>query len=89
MLKDWPNDGWKRKGNNASLMEQLDCFIGKPLEVVKKELDNKGYNVIVKENSLSKIKTDYQLVVLAKKISETEIELIVGDFLINIENKIN
>jgi len=70
-------------------MEQLDCFIGQPLEVIKKELENKGYKVVVKENSLPKIQTDYKLVVLAKKLSETEIELIVGDFLINIENKIN
>jgi len=70
-------------------MEQLDSFIGKPVDVVKTELESKGYKVVVKENSLPKIQTDYKLIVLAKNIDDKVIELIVGDFLINIENKIN
>ena len=68
---------------------ELDCFIGKPLNIVKQELENKGFIVKVSENSLSKIQTDYKLVVSLKLLSEKEIELIVGDFLINIENKID
>lgn len=70
-------------------MENFDCFICKPLPIVKKDLEELGYKVVVTKNSLTKIKTDYELVVSIRKLKEKELELIVGDFLINIENKIN
>lgn len=70
-------------------MENLNELIGEPLEIAQKKLEEKGYEVVVKINSLPKIQTDYKLVTLARKLNDKEVELIVGDFLINIENKIN
>ena len=69
-------------------MENFDSFIGKPLPIVKKHFEDLGYKVTVTKNSLTKIQTDYELVVSMRKLNEKEVELIVGDFLINIENKI-
>ena len=66
----------------------FESYIGEPLEKVKKELEEKGYNVILKENSLPKIKTDYKLVTLVKLLEGNNVMVLFGDFLINIENKI-
>ncbi len=67
-------------------MEKLDlsCFIGEPLEDVKKTLSDKGLNIIIKEFLKPKMKTDSKLVVVAKYINANTIELVVGDFLINL-----
>ena len=67
----------------------LEKYLGEPLEKVKKELEEQGFKVLVNENSLMKIQTDYKLVVSIKKQDNKVVELIVGDFLINIENKID
>ena len=48
----------------------FECYIGEPLEKVKKELEEKGYKVLLCENSLPKIKTDYKLVTLVKPIGD-------------------
>ena len=69
-------------------MEDFSIFIGEPLSIVKEKLENEGFKVKVNKNSLPKIKTDYELVVNINKLNEKDLELIVGDFLINIENKI-
>lgn len=66
----------------------FECYIGEPLEKVKKELEEKGYKVLLCENSLPKIKTDYKLVTLVKPVGEKDVMVLFGDFLINIENKI-
>ena len=60
-------------------------YIGQPVGLVKKKLEDQGYKVNVIKNSLSKIKTDYELVVSVIKKENRTIELIVGEFLINIE----
>lgn len=67
-------------------MDKLDlsCFIGEPLEDVKKTLSAKGMNIIVKEFLKPKMKTDSKLVVAVKQIDVNTIELVVGDFLINL-----
>ena len=70
-------------------MEDLKKYIGEPLLAAKIDLEKQGFSVVVKKNSLPKIKTDFELVVFAKQLNEKEVELIVGDFLINIENKIS
>ena len=69
-------------------MESLEKLIGLPLNIVEDRLKKNGKKVIVKTNSLPKIKTDYQLVTLVKVVDEDHVEITVGDFLINIENKI-
>ena len=71
-------------------MESLfEKYIGEPLDKVIKELEDKGFNVVVKENSLAKIKTDYKLVTLVKPLGANEVLVLCGDFLINIESKID
>ena len=67
-------------------MDKLDlsCFIGEHLEDVKKTLSAKGVNIIVKEFLKPKMKTDSKLVVAVKQIDANTIELVVGDFLINL-----
>lgn len=60
-------------------------YIGEPLDFVKKELEGKGFKVTVSLCSLPKIRTDKRLVVALRK-HENEVELIVGDFLIEVTN---
>jgi len=62
-------------------------FTGMPLNNAVQQLEKLGLNVKVFKYSKPKIKTDYELVVKARMLSETEVELIVGDFLINIEDR--
>ena len=64
-------------------------YVSCEAQTVLDMLENKGFEVIVKYNSLPKIQTDYKLITLARKIGDNKIELIVGDFLINIESKID
>ena len=59
-------------------------LIGQPLNLVRTGLEEKGYQVVIKEFSKPKMKTDTQLVVKADKLTDNQIELIVGDFLINL-----
>ena len=67
-------------------MENNDFLnlIGEPLEKVRKMLEDKGFAVTVREFSKPKMQTDTQLVVKADKLTDSHIELIVGDFYINI-----
>ena len=51
-------------------MENLNELIGEPLEIAQKKLEEKGYKVVVKINSLPKIQTDYKLVTLARKLND-------------------
>ena len=60
-------------------------YIGMPLEKAKKELEDLGYNVEVIICSKPKIKTDSILVVAARKEGKN-VQLVVGDFLIGVEN---
>ena len=69
-------------------MESFEKYVGKPLSLVCDELEKEGKKVVIKKNSITKIQTDYELVVLVKPINDSEVEVVVGDFLINIENKI-
>ena len=65
--------------------KKFEKFIGLPCSDVKKQLENEGYLVDVVKCSLMKIKSDYELVVNVKLKEDNKIELVVGDFLINIE----
>ena len=69
-------------------MEGFEELIGLPLDVALGKLKQIGKEVKVKVNSLPKIQTDYQLITSVKLIDENLVEVTVGDFLINIENKI-
>ena len=64
---------------------QFKKFIGKPAELAIKELEQAGVSVIVTKNSKMKIEADYELVVSVNKKDDNLVELIVGEFLINIE----
>ena len=69
-------------------MEGLEELIGLPLSVAQGKLKQMGKEVKVKVNSLPKIQTDYQLVTSVKELNNSMVEVTVGDFFINIENKI-
>lgn len=59
-------------------------LIGQPLNLVRTGLEEKGYQVVIKEFSKPKMKTDTQLVIKADKLNDNTVELIVGDFLIDL-----
>lgn len=68
-------------------MEQdFSKYIGQSVQFAKKSLEDNGFLVVVKKNSLMKIQSDYELVVKVNLLNSKEVELVVGDFLINIEN---
>ena len=64
---------------------QFKKFIGKPAELAIQELEQAGVSVIVTKNSKMKIEADYELVVSVNKKDDNLVELVVGEFLINIE----
>ncbi len=64
---------------------QFKKFIGKPAELAIQELEQAGVSVIVTKNSKMKIEADYELVVSVNKRDDNLVELVVGEFLINIE----
>ena len=65
--------------------ENFDKLIGERVEIAKKQLENKGYNVQIQKSSKPKIKTDSELVVQVRMLGEKQVLLVVGDFLINVE----
>ena len=65
----------------------LADYIGRPINDVKSELENQGVVVNVIKNSKPKIKTDYELVVSVKSVGDNKVDVIVGDFLVNIEDR--
>ena len=62
-------------------------LIGLPKDRAVELLKKAGYSVTILKNSKQKISTDAELVILAREVSEKQVELIIGEFLINIEGE--
>lgn len=58
-------------------------YIGQPSDKVKKLLEEQGFSVRINNNSRPKINTDFELVIKVELLSENQIVLECGDFLIN------
>ena len=67
------------------VFENFEKLIGERVELAKKQLEDKGYNVQIQKSSKPKIKTDSELVVQVRMLGEKRVLLVVGDFLINVE----
>lgn len=69
------------------MTNSFDKYIGKPIEKCVQELNNLGYNIEIIKSSKQKIKTDNELVVSVREVSDNEVIIVVGEFLINIEGR--
>lgn len=58
----------------------LEKYRGKKVDDVKLELEALGYNVIINNNSNSRLEDTVKLVVLAKFTNEKTIEIVSGEF---------
>jgi len=58
----------------------LEKYRGKRVDVVKAELEALGYNVIINNNSNSRLDDTANLVVLARFTNEKTIEIVAGEF---------
>lgn len=59
---------------------ELSAYIGKETKDVVSELENKGFKVIVVNNSFKSFNNSKSLVVKIKLLEEKVVELISGDF---------
>ena len=66
--------------------KKFENYVGFPVLEVKEELEKIGYKVNVIKNSKMKIESDYELVIKINCVNDKEIDIITGEFLINIEN---
>ncbi len=64
---------------------RFEEYIAEPVENVKNILEAAGYTIKIVCFDKPKTQTDTKLVVRAKLLSEKQVELVVGDFLINKE----
>ena len=60
-------------------------YIGLPIQDVQKEFEEKNYKVNIIKNSKMKIESDYELVVNINVVNDNEVNIVTGEFLINIE----
>ena len=58
----------------------LEKYRGKRVDVVKAELEALGYNVIINNNSNSRLDDTANLVVLSRFTNEKTIEIVAGEF---------
>ena len=58
----------------------LEKYRGKKVDVVKAELEALGYNVIINNNSNSRLDDTANLVVLSRFTNEKTIEIVAGEF---------